>query len=165
MTFKSGFCDENSAVRPTRMPGPLREATGFSYQEFSNLEHSIELKGDPFHVGRNNRVQYWAEFLKPEHATQRSRSIASVLVLSLTKERGLVPNSNALSLSRFSKAQEFPSPTSLSPRRSRSTTLSTTRATRFISISITQATRKHFVTHTRPELTSSLAVRSSVTRF
>jgi beta-galactosidase len=68
MTFKSGFCDENSAVRPTRMPGPLRKATGFSYQEFSNLEHSIELRGDPFHVGRNNRVQYWAEFLKPQHA-------------------------------------------------------------------------------------------------
>jgi beta-galactosidase len=68
MTFKSGFCDENSAVRSARMPGPLREATGFSYQEFSNLEHSIELKGDPFHVGKNNRVQYWAEFLKPEHA-------------------------------------------------------------------------------------------------
>lgn len=69
MTFKSGFCDENSAVRYTRMPGPFREAAGFSYQEFSNLEHPIELKGDPFHVGRNNRVQYWAEFLKPEHAT------------------------------------------------------------------------------------------------
>ena len=68
MTFKSGFCDENSAVRATRMPGPLREAAGVSYQEFSNIEHPIELKGDPFHVIRNNRVQYWAEFLKPEHA-------------------------------------------------------------------------------------------------
>lgn len=73
MTFKSGFCDENSAVRSTRMPGPLRAAAGFSYQEFSNLEHPIRLKSDPFHVGTNNRVQYGAEFLKLEHA----KSLAS----------------------------------------------------------------------------------------
>src|SRR5208283_2712364 len=37
MTFKSGFANENSAVRWVRAPGPLREAAGFSYQEFSNL--------------------------------------------------------------------------------------------------------------------------------
>ena len=51
MTFKSGFANENSAVRWVRAPGPLREAAGFSYQEFSNLEHPLALKGDPFHVG------------------------------------------------------------------------------------------------------------------
>jgi beta-galactosidase len=68
MTFKSGFADENSAVRWVRAPGPLREAAGFSYQEFSNLEHPLALKGDPFHVGSDNRVQYWTEFLIPEHA-------------------------------------------------------------------------------------------------
>jgi len=68
MTFKSGFANENSAVRWVRAPGPLREAAGFSYQEFSNLEHPLELKGDPFHVGSANRVQHWAEFLMPEHA-------------------------------------------------------------------------------------------------
>ncbi len=72
MTFKSGFANENSAVRWVRAPGPLREAAGFSYQEFSNLEHPLALKGDPFHVGddipTNNQVQYWAEFLIPEHA-------------------------------------------------------------------------------------------------
>jgi len=68
MTFKSGFANENSAVRWVRAPGPLREAAGFSYQEFSNLEHPLALKGDPFHMGDGNQVQYWAEFLMPEHA-------------------------------------------------------------------------------------------------
>ena len=72
MTFKSGFANENSAVRWERAPGPLREAAGFSYQEFSNLEHPLALKGDPFHVGAetasDNQVSYWAEFLIPVHA-------------------------------------------------------------------------------------------------
>jgi beta-galactosidase len=68
MTFKSGFANENSAVRWVRAPGPLREAAGFSYQEFSNLEHPLQLRGDPFHAGTDNQVQYWAEFLMPEHA-------------------------------------------------------------------------------------------------
>jgi beta-galactosidase len=68
MTFKSGFANENSAVRWLRAPGPLREAAGFSYQEFSNLEHPLALKGDPFQVGGGNEVKYWAEFLMPEHA-------------------------------------------------------------------------------------------------
>jgi beta-galactosidase len=68
MTFKSGFANENSAVRWVRAPGPLREAAGFSYQEFSNLEKPLGLKGDPFHAGSANQVSYWAEFLMPEHA-------------------------------------------------------------------------------------------------
>jgi len=68
MTFKSGFANENSAVRWVRAPGQLREAAGFSYQEFSNLEHPLALKGDPFHAGDANQVQFWAEFLMPEHA-------------------------------------------------------------------------------------------------
>jgi beta-galactosidase len=68
MTFKSGFANENSAVRWVRAPGPLREAAGISYQEFSNLEHPLALKDDPFHVGPDNKVSFWAEFLMPEHA-------------------------------------------------------------------------------------------------
>jgi len=72
MTFKSGFCNENSAVRWVRAPGPLREAAGFSYQEFSNLERPLALKGDPFHAGEGNKVSYWAEFLMPEHARARA---------------------------------------------------------------------------------------------
>ncbi len=68
MTFKSGFANENSAVRWVRAPGPLREAAGVSYQEFSNLEHPLALKDDPFHVADANKVSYWAEFLMLEHA-------------------------------------------------------------------------------------------------
>ena len=68
MTFKSGFANENSAVRWVRAPGPLREAAGFSYQEFSSLEQPLALKDDAFHAGADNKVSYWAEFLMPEHA-------------------------------------------------------------------------------------------------
>ncbi len=68
MTFKSGFANENSAVRWVRAPGALRDAAGFSYQEFSNLEKPLALKGDPFHAAGDNKVMYWAEFLQLEHA-------------------------------------------------------------------------------------------------
>jgi beta-galactosidase len=69
MTFKSGFVNENSAVRWERAPGPLREAAGFTYQEFSNLEKPIALKDNPFHVAANqNEVHTWAEFLQPTTA-------------------------------------------------------------------------------------------------
>jgi beta-galactosidase len=68
MCFKSGFANENSAVRWVRAPGPLREAAGFSYQEFSNLEKPLALKGDGFEAGAGNQVMYWAEFLQLEHA-------------------------------------------------------------------------------------------------
>ena len=68
LSFKSGFCNEYSTVRWSRMPGPLREAAGFSYQEFSSLAEPLALKGDPFGVGEKNRVSVWAEMLMPETA-------------------------------------------------------------------------------------------------
>jgi beta-galactosidase len=68
MSFKSGFCDENSTVRWTMAPGPLREAAGFHYQEFSNLTNPLALKGDPFGAGENNKVSVWAEMIIPERA-------------------------------------------------------------------------------------------------
>jgi beta-galactosidase len=68
MTFKSGFTNENSAVRWELAPGPLKQAAGFTYQEFSNLEHPLELKGDPFHAGDENKVRSWAEFLQLDTA-------------------------------------------------------------------------------------------------
>ena len=73
VTFKSGFCDEYSRVRWVRQPGGLREASGVSYQEFSNLGKPLALKGDPFKAGAENKAMYWAEFILPEHA----RAIAS----------------------------------------------------------------------------------------
>jgi beta-galactosidase len=68
MTFKSGFTNENSAVRWVRAPGPLRQAAGFTYQEFSSLEKPVALKDDPFQVGDENKVSTWAEFLQVETA-------------------------------------------------------------------------------------------------
>jgi beta-galactosidase len=68
MTFKSGFCNEYSTVRAERMPGPLRAAAGFSYQEFSSLWGELPLRGDPFQAGEKNRVSVWAEMLQLESA-------------------------------------------------------------------------------------------------
>lgn len=69
MSFKSGFTNEYSTVRWTRMPGLLREVAGFSYQEFSNLKKPLALKGDPFQAGEKNQVSVWADMVIPETAT------------------------------------------------------------------------------------------------
>jgi beta-galactosidase len=63
MAFKSGFTNEYDTVRWTMMPGILREAAGFHYQEFSNLKQPLPLKNDPFHAGADNKVSDWAEML------------------------------------------------------------------------------------------------------
>ena len=68
LSFKSGFTNEFDTVRAIRMPGPLREAAGFSYQEFSNLHEPLPLKGDSFGAGESNKVSVWAEFLIPDTA-------------------------------------------------------------------------------------------------
>jgi beta-galactosidase len=68
MAFKSGFCNEYSTVRWTMAPGPLRQAAGFQYQEFTSLRQPVGLKGDPFHAGAQNKVSDWAEMLVPEGA-------------------------------------------------------------------------------------------------
>jgi len=68
MAFKSGFTNEYDTVRWTMMPGILREAAGFHYQEFSNLRQPIGLKGDPFGAGTENKVSDWAEMLSLDSA-------------------------------------------------------------------------------------------------
>jgi beta-galactosidase len=73
MTFKSGFCNEYSTVRWEMAPGPLREAAGFHYQEFSSLEKPLTLKGDPFGVGAANQVSDWAEMI----ITDKARTLAT----------------------------------------------------------------------------------------
>lgn len=68
-SFKSGFTDENVKVRHQRMPDLIREACGFSYQQFSNIGQ-VKLKDNPFHVAEeDNYVSDWAELLVPENAT------------------------------------------------------------------------------------------------
>ncbi len=69
MFFKSGFCNQYSTVRWQMMPGILKEACGFTYQEFSSIA-SLPLKDDPFGVGKeNNTVSSWSEFILPGTAT------------------------------------------------------------------------------------------------
>jgi beta-galactosidase len=68
MSFKSGFTNEFDTVRWTTMPGILREAAGFHYQEFSNLSQPLPLKGDPFHVGPENKASDWAEMISLDSA-------------------------------------------------------------------------------------------------
>jgi len=67
-TLKSGFTNEFNTVRHVMMPGPLRQAAGFRYQEFSNLREPLPLRDDPFRAGQDNRVSEWAEMLIPESA-------------------------------------------------------------------------------------------------
>ena len=68
VTFKSGFTNEYDTVRSTMAPGPLREAAGLHYQEFSSLHQPLALKDDPFHLGDENKVSEWAEMLIPDTA-------------------------------------------------------------------------------------------------
>jgi beta-galactosidase len=68
MAFKTGFCNEYSTVRWDVMPGPLKEAAGFHYQEFSSLGQPLPLKDDPFQAGTENKVSTWAEMILPDTA-------------------------------------------------------------------------------------------------
>lgn len=63
---RSGFTDENVQVRQARMPGPLREAVGASYQLFTNI-HTLSLQDS---LGQ---VEGWAEMLVPEGAKVLAR--------------------------------------------------------------------------------------------
>ena len=68
VSFKSGFTDEHSTVRDVMAPGPLREACGFHYQEFTNLPAAQTLTPDPYRVGEQNQGSVWEEFLVPDTA-------------------------------------------------------------------------------------------------
>ena len=67
MLYKSGFCNEYSAVRPQKAPGPLRKACGFYYQEFSSIR-GMALKSEAFSLNNPVAVDEWYEFLVPETA-------------------------------------------------------------------------------------------------
>ena len=68
LAFKSGFTNEFDTVRWTMAPGPLREAAGFHYQEFSILKTALPLKGDPLHAGPENKVSDWVDMVIPDAA-------------------------------------------------------------------------------------------------
>lgn len=68
MLFKSGFTDEHATVRAELAPGPLRQAVGCYYQEFSNLAEPVPLIPDVFGLESQNTASVWAEWLVPETA-------------------------------------------------------------------------------------------------
>jgi len=67
MFFKSGYCNEHSAVRATLAPGPLRKACGFYYQEYSTISQ-LGLKDNAFDLKDKSPVSDWYEFLITETA-------------------------------------------------------------------------------------------------
>lgn len=67
MMFKSGYCNEHSAVRASIAPGALREACGFYYQEYSTIE-DLALKDNPYGLDGKKQIGEFYEFLIPETA-------------------------------------------------------------------------------------------------
>jgi len=57
VSLKSGFCNEFSTVRWEMAPGPLREAAGVHYQEFSSLRQPLALQGDQRDLCRDTRSE------------------------------------------------------------------------------------------------------------
>ncbi len=62
MMYKSGYTDEDNAVRDTLAPGPLARACGFVYQEYSTIGN-LALKPNALGA-RDNSVGTWMEFLQ-----------------------------------------------------------------------------------------------------
>lgn len=61
MFYKSGYTDYDNVVRPVLAPGPLADACGFTYQEYSSINR---LKLEPNEIGADdNTVSTWMEFL------------------------------------------------------------------------------------------------------
>jgi beta-galactosidase len=71
LTFKSGYADEFARIRWHRAPGPLREAVGANYNEFSNLVTPLLLKSvqPDFVLPADARATGWADGLQLEGAT------------------------------------------------------------------------------------------------
>jgi beta-galactosidase len=66
MLYKSGYTDYDNAVRPVLAPGPLAEACGFTYQEYSSI-NTLPLKpSSPLHLEGSGgaSVNTWMEFLQ-----------------------------------------------------------------------------------------------------
>ena len=69
MAFKSGFCNLYNGVRPVVMPGLLREACGFYYQEFSSI-NQLRIKSLTMNIDSTNcYADKWAEMIIPEKAS------------------------------------------------------------------------------------------------
>lgn len=66
MLYKSGYTDADNAVRPVLAPGPLADACGFTYQEYSSIGQ-LPLQPNVLNAA-DNTVSVWMEFLQPTTA-------------------------------------------------------------------------------------------------
>lgn len=65
MMLKSGYTDYDNAVRPTLAPGPLSEACGFTYQEYSSINKLLLDNSSSISSELNDpTVSTWMEFLQ-----------------------------------------------------------------------------------------------------
>jgi beta-galactosidase len=62
MLYKSGYTDYDNAVRTAVAPGPLADACGFTYQEYSSIKQ-LPLKANEIGA-EDNTVSTWMEFLQ-----------------------------------------------------------------------------------------------------
>ncbi|MDD7722909.1 MAG: beta-galactosidase, partial [bacterium] len=62
MLYKSGYTDYDNAVRPCLAPGPLADACGFTYQEYSSI-NPLPLRANDLGA-TDNQVSTWMEFLQ-----------------------------------------------------------------------------------------------------
>lgn len=71
LSFRSGYADEFARARWTRAPGPLRDAVGASYQEFSTLPDPLGVTGygDGLALPPAARATAWADGLQLEGAS------------------------------------------------------------------------------------------------
>ena len=67
MLYKSGYTDYDNAVRPVLAPGPLAEACGFTYQEYSSIG-DLPLTLSEGIGDSDARASVWMEFLQPTTA-------------------------------------------------------------------------------------------------
>jgi beta-galactosidase len=65
---KSGFANEHDTVRWVRQPGPLREAAGVSYQEFSTLREPLKVESTRLSLAAGDTASTWTDMLIPEGA-------------------------------------------------------------------------------------------------
>ena len=71
VTFRSGYADEHGRARWRRAPGPLREAVGASYQEYSTLTGPVPVQAvadAPLRLPQGAAAEAWADGLLLEDA-------------------------------------------------------------------------------------------------
>jgi beta-galactosidase len=71
LSFRSGYADEEARPRAEVMPGPLRDAVGASYAEYTNLTSAVPLKAEAdagFELPEAATATAWADALVPEGA-------------------------------------------------------------------------------------------------